>query len=181
MQVEDVAGIGLAAGRAAQQQRHLAVGPGVLGEVVVDAQRILDERARDLDAVLHDLLAHGRTGVGGEVLERRRVLGTGDDHDGVLHGAVLLQHGHGLGHGRELLADGHVDADEALALLVDDRVDGDRRLARLAVTDDELALAAADGDERVDGLDARLHRRVDRLARDDARRHALHGTSGAWR
>ena len=55
-----------------------------------------------------------------------------------------------------------------LALLVDDRVDGDGGLAGLAVADDELALAAADGDHRVDGLDAGLQRLLDRLALDDA-------------
>ena len=68
--------------------------------------------------------------------------------------AQLLDDG---GHGRLLLADGHVEAAHVLALLVDDRVDGDGGLARLAVADDELALAAADRDHRVDGLDARLH------------------------
>ena len=57
-----------------------------------------------------------------------------------------------------------------MRLLVDDGVDDDRRLAGLAVADDQLALAAADGDQAVDGLDARLHRLVHRLARDDARR-----------
>ena len=92
VEVEDVAGVGLAAGRAAQQQRHLAIGPGVLGQVVVDAQRVLDEAlSGDLDAVLHDLLAHRHAGVRGEVLERRRVLGAGDDDDRVLHRAVLLE------------------------------------------------------------------------------------------
>jgi hypothetical protein len=46
----------------------------------------------------------------------------------------------------------------------------DGGLAGLAVADDQLALAAADGDrERVDGLEAGLHRLVHRLARDDAR------------
>src|SRR5207253_3101415 len=49
-------------------------------------------------------------------------------------------------------------------------VDRDRGLAGLAIADDQLALAAADGDERVDRLEARLHRLADRLARDDARR-----------
>ena len=67
--------------------------------------------------------------------------------------------------GRQLLADRDVDADEVAALLVDDRVDRDGGLARLAVADDQLALAAADRDQGVDGLDAGLDRRVDRLAR----------------
>jgi hypothetical protein len=143
-EVEDVAGIGLAARRAAQQQGHLAIRPGVLGEVVVDAQRVLDEAlAGDLDAVLHDLLAHRDAAVRREVLERGGLLGAGHDHDRVLERAVLLEDRHGVRDRRELLADRHVDADEALALLVDDRVDRDGGLAGLAVADDQLALAAA--------------------------------------
>ena len=156
MEVEDVARVGLASGRAAQQERHLAVRPGVLAEVVVDAQGVLDQAlARHLDAVLHDFLAHRHARVRGEVLERGGILGAGDDDDRVLHRAVLLEDGDRVGDRRELLADGDVDADEALALLVDDRVEADGRLAGLAVADDQLALAAADRDERVDGLDAR--------------------------
>ena len=73
------------------------------------------------------------------------------------------------GRGRFLLGDRHVDADDAGPLLVEDRVDGDGGLARLAVADDQLALAAADGDHRVDGLDAGLERLVDRLPVGDAR------------
>jgi hypothetical protein len=51
-----------------------------------------------------------------------------------------------------------------LALLVDDRVERHGGLAGLTVADDQLALAAADGDHRVDGLEARLQGLVDRLA-----------------
>ena len=77
---------------------------------------------------------------------------------------------------RCLLADGDVDADAVLPLLVEDRVDGDGRLADAAIADDELALAAADRHERVDGLDARLQRLLDRLAVRDARRVVLDRT-----
>ena len=100
--------------------------------------------------------------------KRRRVRRRGDDDDGVVHragGAQALDH---LGDGRFLLADGDVDADDVLAALVDDRVDGDGRLARLAVADDQLALAAADGRHGVDGLDAGLQRLIDRLPAGDA-------------
>ena len=70
------------------------------------------------------------------------------------------------GDGRALLADRDVDAAHLLlrvagvpgALLVHDRVDGDGGLAGLAVADDQLALAAADRDHRVDGLDPGLQR-----------------------
>ena len=57
--------------------------------------------------------------------------------------------------------------------LVDDRVDGDGGLAGLAVADDQLALAAADRDHGVDGLDAGLQRLIDIGALDDARGDAL--------
>ena len=57
-----------------------------------------------------------------------------------------------------------------MSLLVDDRVQRDGGLARAAVADDQFALAAPDGDHRVDGLDAGLQRLFDRLALDDARR-----------
>jgi hypothetical protein len=85
-----------------------------------------------------------------------------------------LEGGHGLGHRGVLLADGHVDALHALPGLVDDGVDGDRGLAGLAVADDQLALAAADGRHGVDGLDAGLHGLAHRLAAHDARRLDLH-------
>ena len=110
MQVEDVAGIGLAAGRAAEQQRHLAVGDGLLGEVVVDDQRV--------HAVVAEVLGHGAGGVGREVLHRRRLGGGGGDDDRVVDRAGLLELLDQLGDGRALLADGDVDAVELLALVV---------------------------------------------------------------
>ena len=55
-----------------------------------------------------------------------------------------------------------------LGLLVDDGVHGDGGLAGLPVADEELALAAADGDERVHGLEAGEHGLGHGLARDDA-------------
>ncbi len=71
------------------------------------------------------------------------------------------------------MTDRDVHADDALPLLIDDRVDCDRGLAGAAITDDQLALAAADRDHRVDRLEAGLQRLLDRLALDDARRDDL--------
>ena len=133
VQVEDVAGVGLAAGRAAQQQRHLAVRLGLLRQVVVHDQRVL--------AVLHPVLAHRAAGVRGEVLERRGVGRGRRDDDRVVQRAVLGEDVDRVRDRRALLTDGDVDALHALTLLVQDRVDADRRLAGLAVADDELALA----------------------------------------
>ena len=82
----------------------------------------------------------------------------------------LLVHG---GDGRLLLADGHVEAVHALALLVDDRVDRDGGLAGAAVADDQLALAAADRDHRIDGLQAGRQGLLHRLTRGHAGRLQL--------
>ena len=114
-------------------------------------------------------------GVRRHELQGGRLGGGGVDDDRVVHRAVLLQHTRDLRHLGLLLADGDVDAEQVLPLLVDDRVDGDGRLAGLAVADDQLALAAADRDLRVDGENAGLHGRVHAGPRDDVRRDLLDG------
>ena len=169
MQVEDVAGVRLAARWATKEQRELTVGLSLLRKVVVDDEGVL--------AVLHPLLSEGATGERGEELERRRVAGGGDHDHGVLHGTRVLEELHGLGHRRVLLTDGHVDALNAEALLVQDGVDGDRGLARLTVTDDQLTLATADRGHGVNGLDAGLERLAHRLTTGDARGLDLHASS----
>ena len=58
-------------------------------------------------------------------------------------------------------------------LLVDDRVHRHGRLARLAIADDQLALAAADRHHAVNRLESGLHRLAHRLAIHDARRKPL--------
>src|SRR5262249_10925247 len=153
---EDVARVRLAARRAAEEQRELAVRDGVLRQVVVDAERVA--------ARVAEVLAHRDGGVRAEELQRGRLRRAGDDDSRVLHGAVGAELLDDVDDGRLLLADGGVEAVNALALLVDDGVERDGGLAGLAVTDDELALAAADGDHRVDRLEAGLERLLDRLA-----------------
>ena len=167
VQVENVAGISLPPGGTAQQQRHLPVRPGVLGQVVIDNQDIL--------ALLHKRLAHSAPGVGGDELQRRGVGGTGVDHNGMVHCAVFLQDSHYLRHFALLLPDGDVDADQVGVPLVDDGINGDGRLAGGTVADDQLPLSPSDGDHRVNGLDARLHRRVHRLAHHHVGGCPFHG------
>ena len=165
VQVEDVARERLAARRAAEQQRQLAVRVGVLREVVVDDERVL--------AVVEEVLAHRAAGERRHPLDRRRLLrGRGDD-DRVLHRARVAQPLDHLRDRRALLPDRDVDADHVPAALVQDRVDRDRGLAGRAVADDQLALAAADRDHRVDRLEARLQRLLHGLALDHARRLEL--------
>src|SRR5690606_18918124 len=136
-------------------------------------------------ARVHPVLADGRAGVGGQVLEAGRVGGRGRDDRRVLESTRLLEGSAHRGDRRALLTDGDVDATDLLAgvarlpvgLLVDDRVDRDRRLAGLTVTDDPLTLTTADGDHRVDRLDAGLQRLVHGLAPHDARRLELEGAA----
>ena len=177
MQVEHVAGKRLASGRAAQQERHLPVGRRLLGEIVVNDKR--------MHAVVAEILAHRAAGVGRQELQRRRLGRRRRDHGRVAHGPRVLQGLDYLRDGRPFLAHRDVDAIELARLvatlvdrlLVDDGVDGDRRLSGLAVADDELALPAPDGDQAVESLQAGLHRFVDRLARNDARRLHLDATA----
>src|SRR5437667_1781583 len=170
MQIEHVAGIGFAARRAAQQQRHLTIGDGLLGQVVIDDDGV--------HAVVAEIFAHGAAGERRDVLHRRRIGRGGCDHDRIFQRALLFQHLHELSDGRTLLADRDIDAiklDFLVAgrvqrLLIENRVERNRGLASLAVADDQFALAAADRDQRVDGLEAGRHRLVDRFARNDAGR-----------
>ena len=165
VQIEDVAGIGLAAGRAPQQQRHLAVRPGLLGEVVVHHQRVLSPVA--------EILAHGAARVRGDVLHGGRIGGRCGHHDGVFQRAELLELADHVGYRRVLLSDRHVYALDAGAALIDDGVNCDRSLAGLPIADDQLPLPAADGDHGVHRLQTGLHRLAYRLAGDYTRRHFL--------
>ena len=105
----------LAARRAAQQQRELAIGARVLREIVVDDQHVA--------AGFHEVLGDAGRGVRRDVRQARRVVALGHDDDRVVHRALLAQGGHGLRHGRRALADGAVDAEDVLAALVQNRVD----------------------------------------------------------
>ncbi len=163
MQVEHVAGVRLAARRAAQQQRHGAVRLSLLGEVVEDDQHML--------ALVHPVLPDGRAGVGRDVLVASRVRRRCRDDRGVLERAGLLQGSANGSDGRALLTNRDVNAAHLLlrvtavpgALLVHDRVDSDSRLPGLAVADDQLPLATTDRDHRVNGLDPGLQWLIDAL------------------
>ena len=174
MQVEHVARIGFAPGRPAQQQRHLPIGHGLLGEIVVDDHRV--------HAVVAEVFAHGAAGKRRQKLHRRRVGGRRGDDDRIVERAVFFQNLDELRDRRALLAHRDIDAIEldllvvrsVERLLVQNRVERDRGLAGLAVADDQLALAAADRDQRVDRLEPRRHRLVHRFARNDAGRLHVH-------
>src|SRR5579872_554489 len=137
----------------------------MFGQVVIDHQDVLP--------LLHPVLTHRAPGVRRDPLQSGGLEGRGA-HDGrPLHRTVAFERRGNRRHLRFLLADGDVDAEEVLPLLIDDRIDADGGLAGLTIPENELALAASNRDHRVNRLDARLHRRIDRGAHDHARGEPL--------
>merc|ERR1711953_578117 len=157
VKVEDISGVSLATGGTSQQQRHLPVGHGLLGQVVEDDDGV--------HAVVPEVLSHGHTRVGSQVLQGSSIRGGGGHHDGVLESISIVQPLDNLGHGGSLLSHGNVDAVQHLllvaglveSLLVDDGVDGDSSLASLTISNDQLTLTTANGHQAVHSLDPGLH------------------------
>lgn len=111
--------------------------PCLLGQIVVNDQRIL--------AVVAEVFAHRATGVRRDELQRSRFGSRCHDDDGMFHRAVLFQFAYHVSNRRTFLADGDINTFDAGAFLVDDGIDGNRGFTGLAVTDDQLPLAAATG------------------------------------
>jgi hypothetical protein len=145
MEVEHISGVGLTTRGATEEEGHLAVSDGLLGEIVVDDETV--------HAVVTEVLADGASGVGGKELQGSGVRGSGGNHDGVLEGVTFAEEAHDVGDGGALLANRDVDAVEGLGLvaglvlglLVEDGVDGDGGFAGLTITNDELTLSTANG------------------------------------
>jgi len=148
VEIEDITGVGLTTGRASQKERHLSVGDGLLGEIVVDDESVL--------AVVSEVLTNSAAGVGSQELKRGSLRGGGGNDDGVLERVVITEDLHDVGNCGSLLTDGNVDAVKLLVvisvgivegrLLVDDGIDGDGSLTGLSVTNNELSLTSANGD-----------------------------------
>ncbi len=165
VEIEHVARIGFTSRRTTQQQGDLAVCHGLLGQIVIHDQRVFTAVA--------EVLAHGATSVRRQVLQGSGFGGGRSNNDGVVQRAVLFQLANHVGDGRLLLTNGNVNAADAAVLLVDDGVDGQGGLADLTVADDQLTLATAYRDHGVDRLVTGLHRLVDGLTPDHARRNLL--------
>ncbi|MNL26249.1 hypothetical protein D3C87_1477660 [compost metagenome] len=74
-----------------------------------------------------------------------------------------------LRYGGLFLADGNIDTLHAIAFLVDNRINRDCCFTGLTVTDDQLALSAADWHHRINGFKTGLHRFMHRFTVDNAR------------
>ena len=153
MEIEHVAWVGFAAWWAAQQQGHLTVSNGLLGQIVIHDQGVF--------ATVAEVFAHGATGVSTNELHGSR-LGSGSRyHNRVFHRACLLKRTHHVFDGRGFLTNRDINAGHVLTLLVDDGINRNRCFTGLAVTNDQFALTATDRDHGVNRLQAGLHGLVD--------------------
>jgi hypothetical protein len=164
-----LSGISLTARGTTQQQRHLTVSNGLLGQIVVDDDGVA--------AVVTEPLTHGTASKGSNVLQRGSLGSSSSDDNGVLEGVVLLQSLDELSDSRTLLTDSNVDTVQLLgllgssvdALLVQDGIQSDSSLTGLTVTNDKLTLTTADGHHGVDRFETSLHGLVDGTTRKDTR------------
>src|SRR5450755_296119 len=122
----------------------------MMREVVINYQHVA--------ASLHEMLRDAGRGIGGYVSETRRVVAFGHDQDRVIHRAIFPQGCHGLCDGGRTLADSTINAQYILVALVEDGVDRNGSLPRLAVTENQLALAAPDRNECIDDFQPGLER-----------------------
>mmetsp|Transcript_24779 Transcript_24779/g.45972 ORF Transcript_24779/g.45972 Transcript_24779/m.45972 type:complete len:512 (+) Transcript_24779:271-1806(+) len=162
VEVEDISGVGLTTRRTTEQQRHLTVGNGLLGKIIVEDHSML--------SVVTEVLSHGGTGVGGQELKRGGVGGSGGNDDAVVHGLLVIELTDKLGDGGSLLSNTNVDTGQRirLGLLVDDGIDGNGGLTGLTITNDQFTLSTTNGDESINGLKAGKHRLGHGLTRDDS-------------
>jgi hypothetical protein len=120
-------------------------------------------------AAVAEILGDRHAGERGNPLQARRRRRGCDDENAALRRTVGPNGIDDPFDGRCLLSHRHIDADEIGMLLVDDRIDGERRLAGRAIADNQFALSASDGKERIHHEDSGLHRLGDEIPLDDGR------------
>src|SRR5215831_16769200 len=117
--------------------------------------------------VVTEVLSHGAGSVGRDVLHRCGFGSRGSNNDGVVHRSGIGKYLDHLCDRRALLPNCVVNTDEVIALVVDDCVDRNRGLACLTVTDNELALSAANRNHAIDGFQSGCHWLAHRLTIND--------------
>merc|ERR1719215_1646799 len=128
-------GVGLTTGGTTEKKRHLTVGDGLLGKIIVEDHSVL--------STVTEVFSHSSSGVRSEELQWSGIGGRGGDDDAVLHGFFLIQLTDKLGDGGSLLSHSHVDTGEGLSLglLVNNRVYGNSSLSGLTISNDQLTLS----------------------------------------
>ena len=81
VEIEDITGVGLTTGGSSQKERHLSVGDGLLGKIVVDDEAVL--------GIVSEVLTDSAAGVGSQELEGGSLGSGGSNNNGVLEGVVI--------------------------------------------------------------------------------------------
>ena len=167
VEIENITWVSLTTWWTSQEEGHLTVSDGLLGQIVVDDKTV--------HAVVTEVLTNSATGVRGQELKWGSVGGGSGNNDGVLEGVTLTEESHDVGDGGSLLTNSDVDAVEGLdlvlsivgSLLVKDSVNSNSGFAGLTITNDQLTLTTTNWHEGVDGLETSLHWLVDGLSWDN--------------
>ena len=146
VEIEHITREGLTTGWASEQQRHLAISDGLLGEIVVNNKRVF--------SIITEVLTNSASGVWSQELQRSSLRSSSGNDDGILEAITVVKQSHDVRDSRTLLADSDVDAIKRLGvitklvdfLLVYNGVDSDGGLTGLSVSDDKLTLSSADRD-----------------------------------
>jgi hypothetical protein len=158
VEVENVTRVGFTTGRTTKQKGHLTVSNSLLGQIVIDDQRVT--------TVVTEPFTNSSTRERSKVLKRSGFGSGGSNNDGVLEGIVALKGADELSNSGTLLTNSNVDTVQLLGfirtgvpvLLVKDGVESDSSLTSLTITNNQLTLTTTDGNHGVDRLDTSLHR-----------------------
>jgi len=150
VKIEDITRVSLSAWGSSQEEGHLSVSDGLLGEIVIDDESV--------SSVVSEVLSNSASGVGGQELKRSGIRGGGGNDTSVIHGTEVLEGLDDVGDCGSLLSDGNVDAVESLSqvglgeslLLVNDSVDGNCSFSSLSITNNQFSLTSSNGHKSVD-------------------------------
>ena len=127
-------------------------------------------------AVVHEFFTHGASGIGCDIQHGGRLGGRGRNHDAVIHSTMIFQGFYHAGNRGSFLSYSDIDTDNILAFLIDDGVHGYRCFTGLPVTDDQLPLAAANGNNGINGFESRLEWFMNGFPIDYSRGIVFNGT-----
>ena len=122
-----------------KQQRQFAIGASVMGEIVVHDQHVA--------AGFHKRLCDAGRGVRRNVSESRWIVAFRHDHDGVVHRPFSRNLATTFATADARWPIAQSDAYDVLVPLVEYRVNRDGRFACLSIAQNQLALAAANGNQ----------------------------------
>ncbi|EJX07230.1 hypothetical protein EVA_04658 [gut metagenome] len=167
MQIENVTRISLSSRGTTNQQRQCTISHCMLGQVIINDEGIF--------TLTHEIFSNGTARIRSNVLHGSHFAGGSTHNHSIIHGTVLFQSVYQLSNGGLFLADGHINAEHTLALLVDDGIGSNHSLTGLAVANNQFTLTAANRNHAVNCFDTGLKRHRNALALDDAGSWALDG------